>query len=79
MRSRWLSLLFVSVVACADVATDDDFVTDDITETSADDAKADQADLPFTVIDGLTLKASIGKTEEGRIIRTPAAFKTAFA
>jgi hypothetical protein len=78
MRSRWLALLFVSVVACADVGTDDDFVTDDVSETSVDDAKADQADLPFTVVDGLTLRTSIGKTEEGRVIRSASAFKTAF-
>ena len=78
MRSRWLALLFVSVVACADVGTDDDFVTDDISEAATDDAKADQADLPFTVVEGLTLKGSIGKTEEGRIIRSASAFKTAF-
>ena len=60
MRSRWLAVLFVSVVACADVGTDDDFISDDVSETSLDDAKADQADLPFTVVDGLTLRASIG-------------------
>lgn len=78
MRSRWLALAFVSFVACADVGTDDDFVTDDVSETSVDDTKADQADLPFTVVTDLTLKASIGKTEEGRVIRNAAAFKTAF-
>lgn len=78
MRSRWLALLFVSVVACADVGTDDDFITDDVTETSNDDAKADQADLPFTVVTDLTLKSSVGKTEEGRVIRSASAFKTAF-
>src|SRR5438876_564839 len=78
MRSRWLALLFVSVVACADVDSADEFVTDDVTETSVDDAKADQADLHFTVVTNLTLKSTIGQTEEGRVIRNAAAFKTAF-
>lgn len=78
MRSGWLALLFVSVVACADVGTDDELITDDVTETSVDDAKADQADLPFTVVTDLTLRSSIGKIEEGRVIRSTSAFKTAF-
>lgn len=78
MRCTWLALLFVSIAACADVASDDDFVVDDVSEASDDDTKADQADLPFTAVTGLSLRSSIGQHESGRVIRSANAFKAAF-
>lgn len=81
--TRLLACVFLGAAALAACATtsspsDDDFVTTDLGDAPNDDPKADQADLAFTAVDGLALKASVGKTEEGRVIRTAAAFKTAF-
>ena len=76
-RSLFVSLILsVSAVGCASDAADDDLVAE-VTE-GLDDAKADQADLPFTPVEGLTLRASIGTTESGRVIRSAASFKAAF-
>lgn len=79
MRARSLLvslILSVSAVGCASAPDDDDLVAE-VTE-GIDDAKADQADLPFTAVEGLTLRTSIGNTESGRVIRSAASFKAAF-
>jgi hypothetical protein len=73
---KWLLPLCL-VTACATDA-DDDFVSTDVTDASSDDAKADGPELAFTVVDDLPLRASVGKTEEGRVIRSATAFRTAF-
>lgn len=81
MRRRSVLFLFaISAfsVACATDPNDDDFVSTDVTDDAAEDVKADQAELPFTPVEGLSLRSSIGRTEEGRVIRTSAAFRTAF-
>ncbi|MCW5807976.1 MAG: protease complex subunit PrcB family protein [Deltaproteobacteria bacterium] len=75
---RRLVLLLCMTVACATDLDDDDFVSTDVPEEADTGPKADQPEVPFTIVEGLTLKASIGKTEEGRVIRSTAAFKTAF-
>ncbi len=80
MRARTLFvslILSMSAVGCASDAAEDADLTSEVTE-GLDDSKADQADLPFTPVDGLTLRASIGTTESGRVIRSAASFKAAF-
>jgi len=69
-------LLSMAAVGCASDAADDDLIAE--VSQGVDDAKADQADLPFTAVEGLTLRASVGKTESGRVIRSAATFKAAF-
>ena len=66
------------VAACATTPDDDDLVADGVAESSSDDSKADQADLAFTAVTDLGLKASVGNTEEGRVIRSASSYKSAF-
>jgi hypothetical protein len=75
---RYLVLLLIPLAfACAEAPTDD-LVSPDIAVATDDDAKADQFDLPFTVVEDLQLRTTVGRTEEGRVIRSASSFKAAF-
>src|SRR5438552_3972183 len=74
---RSFALLF-ALAACTSAPADDgDFVSTDI-PVDTDGPKADGPSLEFTPVEGLSVRASIGMTEEGRVIRSAGAFKTAF-
>lgn len=78
MRRYLVAILLSLSAACADAPADGDLVSPTVTTDTVDDAKADQADLSFTPVTDLTLRSSIGKTEEGRVIRSATSFRTAF-
>lgn len=78
MRTTLALVLCFGLAACAQLDDDGDLVADTVTEAAASDTKADQADLAIEPYEGLTLRASIGRTESGRVIRSPGSFKTAF-
>jgi hypothetical protein len=73
-----VGLLFCAIAACAGGADDSDLVSPDVTEETSIDDKADQQPIAFEVVTGFQLRASVGKTEEGRVIRSASAFKAAF-
>jgi nuclease A inhibitor-like protein/protease stability complex PrcB-like protein len=74
---RFVPLLFL--VACAVDATDDaDWVSTDVPDETDLAPKADQPEITSTPVDGLALRSSIGRTEEGRVIRSASAFRAAF-
>jgi hypothetical protein len=74
-----LAALFLSLAtACAGAPDDGDLVSPDVAVSTVDDAKTDQADVSFTPVTDLQLRSSVGKTEEGRVIRSPTSFKAAF-
>jgi hypothetical protein len=79
-RNPVLLILALCVLAAAACATDsdDDFISTDLEEESELEPKADQPLLPFTVVDGLELREAVGRTEEGRVIRTATAYRSAF-
>jgi hypothetical protein len=76
MLARWL-LPVCLVVGCAS-EPGDELVSDSVADAATDDDKADGPAIAFTPVDGLTLRSTIGKTEEGRVIRTATGFRTAF-
>ncbi len=74
-----LALALCLASACATVPDDDgDLVADQVTASPSDDGKADQADLAFTAIPDLSLKVSVGTSEEGRVIRSASSYRAAF-
>jgi hypothetical protein len=76
---RYLAAIVLSLAAaCAGAPDDGDLVSPDVTVSTVDDAKTDQADVAFTPVTGLSLRSSVGKTEEGRVIRSASSFKAAF-
>ncbi len=77
MRRLLLLLLIPLAVACADGPTGD-LISPDVTVATDDDAKTDQADLAFSEVADLSLRSSVGRTEEGRVIRSATSFKAAF-
>ncbi len=77
MRRYLVLLLIPLAIACEDAPTED-LVSPDVAAATDDDAKADQSDLTFTVVDDLQLRSSVGRTEEGRVIRSASSFKSAF-
>src|SRR5690349_16755891 len=74
--ARWMLPLCL-VTACAGEASDD-LVSSEVGDATGDDAKADGPEISFTPVTGLTLRASVGKTEEGRVIRSATSFRSAF-
>jgi hypothetical protein len=75
--SRFAFPLILLVACATDAADDGAFISTDIPEDTGD-GKADGPEIPFVVVDNLSVRSSIGKTEEGRVIRSASAFHTAF-
>ena len=73
-----VGLLFCAIAACAGGSDDADLVSPDVAEETTIDDKADQQPIAFEVVSGLQLRSSVGRTEEGRVIRSASAFKAAF-
>jgi hypothetical protein len=65
------------MTACANEATGD-LVSSDVGDATGDDAKADGPEISFTPVTDLTLRTSVGTSEEGRVIRSATSFRSAF-
>ncbi len=75
-----VTMLLAALLAGCDTSDDGDMdlVSDGVVPAAQDEGKADQADIPFTVVYNLTLEPNRATQEAGRIIRTARSFKSFF-